>query len=166
MAAPRKGKFTQTGSYLKAAIRRVSETRGFAQSRLLTHWTEIAGPEMAQKTTPVKVSFPKSGLGATLTVLCKGADAPLIEMSLPRLKDRVNAIYGYQAIADIRLTQTAEIGFSEEQEPFSAPRRNKRKVDETTQTTIDTVSDNSLRDALRQLSNNISGTHTKGSINE
>lgn len=162
MGAPRKGRFTQTGSYLKAAIRRVSETRGFAQSRLLTHWAEIAGPQMADKTKPVKVSFPKSGLGATLTLLCKGADAPMLEMSIPQLKDRVNATYGYQAISEIRLTQTAETGFAEEQQPFSAPKRNQRKVDETTNAAIDTVGDNSLRDALRQLSENLSGTNTKG----
>lgn len=162
MSAPRKGKFTQTGSYLKSAIRKVSETRGFAQSRLLTNWAEIAGPEMAQKTTPVKVSFAKSGFGATLTLLCKGADAPMLEMSLPRLVERVNATYGYKAISSIRLTQTAEIGFAEDQAPFSAPNRRKRKVDETTQTTIDTVGDTGLRDALRQLSDNLSGSNTEG----
>ena len=156
MSAPRKGRFKQTGSFLKEAIRRVSETRGFAETRLLTHWEEIAGPEFAQKVTPVKVDFPKAGIGALLTVLCKGADAPMIEMALPQLRERVNSIYGYQAIRDIRITQTAPIGFAEEQAPFSAPKPNKRKIDGPTRETIDTVSDDSLRKALSELERNLS----------
>ena len=155
MSIPRKGRFTQTSSFLRDAIRRVSETRGFSETRLLTSWPEIAGQEFASKLTPVKVSYPKSGLGAVLTVLCKGADAPMMEMTLPQLKDRVNAVYGYQAICDIRITQTAAIGFAEEQAPFSAPKRNKRKVDGPTVSTIDTVADDELRMSLSELKRNL-----------
>ena len=39
--------FALTGGLLKQDIRRASESRGFAQSRVLTHWEEIAGTEMA-----------------------------------------------------------------------------------------------------------------------
>ena len=35
--------FKQTASLLKARIRRVTETRGFAESRVVTHWAEIPG---------------------------------------------------------------------------------------------------------------------------
>ena len=35
--------FKRTNSLLSQQIRKASETRGFAQSRLLTHWAEIAG---------------------------------------------------------------------------------------------------------------------------
>ncbi|MEM9716900.1 MAG: DciA family protein [Pseudomonadota bacterium] len=158
MTAPRKGRFTQTGSYLKSAIRRVSETRGFAETRLLTNWVEIAGPETSSRTKPVKITYPKSGFGAVLTLLCKGADAPMLTMSLPRIRDKVNAVYGYNAIAEIRLTQTAEIGFAEDQAPFSAAERPKRKVDEATTQLIDNVDDTGLRDALAALSHNLCGT--------
>ena len=162
MAVPRKGRFTQTGSYLRDAIRRVSETRGFSETRLLTHWAEIAGPDFATRTTPVKVSFPKGSLGAILTVLCKGADAPMVEMSLPKLRDKVNAVYGYQAISEIKVTQTAPVGFAETQKPFSAPKRNKRKIDEATHAVIDSVADEDLRTALGQLSQNLTGETDKG----
>lgn len=39
--------FAQTGGLLKGDIRRASESRGFAQSRVLTHWEEIAGADIA-----------------------------------------------------------------------------------------------------------------------
>ncbi|MEO0344014.1 MAG: DciA family protein [Pseudomonadota bacterium] len=161
MPAPRRGHFTQTSGFLKAAIRRVSETRGFAQTRLLTNWEDIAGLDMAKRATPVKVSFAKSGLGATLTLLCKGADAPMLEMELPKLKERVNATYGYKAISEIKLTQTAEIGFAEDQAPFFAPSRSIRKVDGETHAIIDSVEDENLQAALTRLSANLTGTNDK-----
>ncbi|MEM0976371.1 MAG: DciA family protein [Pseudomonadota bacterium] len=162
MPTPRKGKFTQTGTYLKDAIRRVSETRGFAETRLLTHWVDIVGPEFAPRVQPVKVAFPKAGFGAVLTVLCKGADAPMIEMSIPRMIERVNSAYGYRAISQIRVTQTAPSGFQEEQRPFEVQTRNQRKVDSKTEAAIDNLNDDGLRDALAALSQNLSGSDQKG----
>ena len=38
--------FMQTGGLLKTRIRSASESRGFAETRLLTHWEDIAGPAM------------------------------------------------------------------------------------------------------------------------
>jgi hypothetical protein len=86
-------------------------------SRLLTHWAEIAGEDIARVTQPVEVSYGK-GFGATLTLLCPGAHAPMIEMQKERLREKVNACYGYNAISRIRITQTARSGFAEPQADF------------------------------------------------
>lgn len=102
-------------------IRLASEARGFAVVRLLTNWAEIAGPEFADCTRPVRISHGR-GFGAVLTLLVQGARAPLIEMGLPRLRERVNACYGFNAIARIQLTQTAATGFAEGQAQFAGPR--------------------------------------------
>ena len=40
--------FEATSGLLKDQIRKVGESRGFAVARLLTHWPEIAGEEMAR----------------------------------------------------------------------------------------------------------------------
>ncbi|MDO5641417.1 MAG: DUF721 domain-containing protein, partial [Paracoccus sp. (in: a-proteobacteria)] len=69
---------------------------------------------------PVRIAHSRSGFGATLTLLTTGASAPLIEMWLPALRERVNACYGYNAIARIQVTQTAPTGFAEAQAQFSA----------------------------------------------
>ena len=58
-------------------------------------------------------------MGATLTLLVQGAAAPLVQMQIPRIQERVNGCYGYSAISRIRLTQTATMGFSDGQSPFT-----------------------------------------------
>jgi hypothetical protein len=106
-ASRRRRGFEQAGGLLSDRIRAVGEARGFAVARLLTHWVEIAGDDIAAVARPVSVRYGREGLGATLTLLAAGAAAPVLQMQLPRLRDRVNACYGYNAIARIRITQTA-----------------------------------------------------------
>ena len=65
---------------MQTRIRTASETRGFAVTRLLTHWSEIVGEATSAIATPVNVSYGKGGMGATLTVLTTGAQAPMLEM--------------------------------------------------------------------------------------
>jgi hypothetical protein len=105
--------FKRTASLLTGRIRAASESRGFAQSRLLTDWTEVAGADVAAVSRPVEVSYGRGGMGATLTLLTTGAQAPMLEMQKDQLRQKVNAVYGYNAIARIRITQTAATGFSE-----------------------------------------------------
>ncbi|MDB2524913.1 DUF721 domain-containing protein, partial [Amylibacter sp.] len=103
--------FIQTGGLLKAKIRAATETRGFAETRLLTNWKDIAGPATASICRPVKVSYGKQGFGATLTLLTTGANAPVLQMQLPKILSKVNSIYGYNAISKIKITQTSPIDF-------------------------------------------------------
>ena len=104
---------------LKDQVRKAGEARGFAIARLLTHWTEIAGEDMARITRPVKVGYGREGMGASLTLLTTGSHAPMVEMQKEKLRDRVNAVYGYAAISRILLTQTSATGFCEGQAEFT-----------------------------------------------
>jgi len=110
--------FARTSTLLQERIRRASESRGFAVSRLLTHWPEAVGPEIAAMARPVEIGYARQGFGATLTVLTTGAQAPLLEMQKETLRERVNAVYGYNAIARVRITQTAATGFAEGRADF------------------------------------------------
>jgi hypothetical protein len=144
---------------MKDAVRVAGESRGFAVARLLTHWAEVAGEDMAKKTRPVKIGYGKGGMGATLTLLVKTAEAPMVQMALPVLKERVNAVYGYAAINHIHLTQTAPIGFAEGQAEFTpAPEiRNPAdpEVAARAEEATEGVADAALRSALEQLAQNI-----------
>lgn len=125
-ASPRRRRrgFEAASSLLAERVQKAAEGRGFAVARLLTHWPEIAGEKLATLTRPVRISHSRSGLGATLTLLTTGPVAPMVEMQLPQLRDRVNACYGYNAVQKIVLTQTAASGFAEGQAQFTpAPRR-------------------------------------------
>lgn len=107
-----------TSGLLQSRIRETTETRGFSESRLLTHWSEAVGSETAAMARPVKVSYAKGGFGATLTLLTTGAFAPMLQAELPKILARVNAVYGYSAISRIHITQTAPTGFSGGQVEF------------------------------------------------
>lgn len=114
--------FAPTSRLLQSRIRTASETRGFAVTRLLTHWEEIVGEAVARVANPVDVSYGRQGLGATLTVLTTGPNAPVLEMQKDQIRERVNACYGYRAISRIRITQTAPTGFAEGAVAFGHPK--------------------------------------------
>jgi len=144
---------------VKDPIRAVGEARGFAVARLLTHWAEVAGEALANKTRPVKIGYGREGMGATLTLLVRGAQATEVEMEKERLRDRVNAIYGYAAIARIHLTQTAPTGFAEGQAEFTPAPKIQPAPDPAilaqAAEAATGVGDATLRAALEQLAQNI-----------
>jgi hypothetical protein len=150
--------FVQTGGLLSSRVRQASETRGFAESRLLTQWVEIVGHTTAAMAQPVKISYGRQGFGATLTLLTNGANAPVLQVELPKIIDRVNACYGYAAISRIRLTQTAETGFGEapaSYQPENAPAQPDPVAVEAVERSVSTVTSDDLRSALAALGRNI-----------
>jgi len=139
---------------MQSRIRAASQSRGFAVARLLTHWEEVAGREIAAICRPVEVTYGKSGLGATLCLLTTGAQAPMLDMEKARIIERVNACYGYRAIARIRITQTARTGFSEGRVQFTARPAQADASPQTSEAAAQAaqgVGDDGLRAALEQL---------------
>jgi hypothetical protein len=153
--------FEPASGLLADRIRQAGEKRGFAVARLLTHWAEVAGEDLARITRPVKVGYGREGFGATLTLLTSSAHAPMVQMQVPALRDRVNACYGYAAIARITLTQTAPTGFAEGQAAFTpAPRDTRPPVTDPALAAraaeaAGGVQDPGLREALAELAQNI-----------
>jgi len=160
---PRSRGFSRAAQLMQPRIRAVSEGRGFAVSRLLTHWTEVVGEATAKIATPVDVSYAKGGMGATLTLLTTGAQAPMLEMQKVQILEKVNACYGYRAIARIKITQTAPTGFAEGRAVFTpapkAARRADPKLAETATALSDGVTDPGLRAALAALGTNVLTKH-------
>jgi hypothetical protein len=159
-AARRMRGFEPAAGLLRDPVRMAGEKRGFAVARLLTHWAEIVGADLASCTRPVKVGYAQGGLGASLTLLTSGAVAPMVEMQKDSIRAKVNACYGYAAIARILLTQTAASGFSEGQAEFRAAQKPlKTPVDPAVLAraagTADGVRDTGLRDALALLAQNV-----------
>lgn len=154
--------FTPAARLLQARIRAAGESRGFAVSRLLTHWDEVVGPAVAAIARPVEVRYGREGMGATLTLLTTGPQAPMLEMQKEAIRDRVNACYGYRAIARIRITQTAPSGFAEAQARFApapAPTLATKAADpgltDRARQETEGVADTELRLALAALAANV-----------
>ncbi len=85
-----------------AAYRR----RGFAEPALVTGWRAVVGDQAADCALPVKIVFPRgSRTGGTLHVRVEGAYALELQHNAPRIVERLNAFYGYAAIARLALHQ-------------------------------------------------------------
>lgn len=157
----RKRGFEAAGGLMASRIQKAGESRGFVITRLLTHWAEVAGPELAAMTRPVKVGYGREGLGATLTVLVSAAHAPLVQMRERQLRERVNAAYGYSAVSKIHFTQTAAQGFAEGKADFThapasaAPARLPPQPSPTSLAVAEGVADEGLRRALAMLAENV-----------
>ena len=151
---PKRGRgFKHAGGLLNDQIRKGAHSRGFAEARLLTHWAEIVGPQIAKIARPGKVSYAKGGMGATLTVSASGANAPVVSMQADAIRTRVNACYGYNAIGRVRVDQSAWVpGMAETQADFAHDRpAPSPKITHG----IENVTDEGLRDALAQLAGNV-----------
>ncbi len=153
--------FERTSTLVGSRVRKAGESRGFAVSRVITHWDEIVGEATASICRPVEVSYGRDGFGATLTVLTTGSNAPMLEMQKEKIRAKVNAVYGYAAISRIRLTQTAPTGFAEGQAQFQ-PRKALAEeatpdpeILERAAQTSDGVQNDDLRRALEMLATNV-----------
>ena len=161
MAARDRGRgFAKAGALVAGQIRKAGESRGFAVSRVLTHWAEIVGPDLSALAFPVDVKYGREGgFGATLTVLAQGARAPLVEMRKEDIRARINAAYGYNAIARVRVTQTSAHGLAEDG-PVFTPRPRAEPLPaapavEAARETAAGIQDTSLRAALEKLAVNV-----------
>jgi hypothetical protein len=82
-------------------------------------------------------------------------------MQKEQLRERVNTVYGYNAISRIRITQTAPTGFADGQVDFDHRPKAKTPVapaPETTRAATELaapVSDDGLRAALESLARNV-----------
>ena len=149
--------FRHAGGVLSGRIRGAAESRGFSHAQIVTRWPEIVGPDIARIAEPVKVTYARQGVGATLVVLTKGAFGPELEMQKPRIREAVNAIYGYNAIARVQITQTAgTTGFAEARAPFeAAPNPVTPAKSSAVRATVAPIESENLRDALARLGQNI-----------
>ena len=85
-----------------AAFRRF----GFVQSSIVSRWREIVGPRYAAVSSPESIRFPhgkkKEGV---LTLVVEGAHAPMMQHVAPAIVERVNAFFGYPAVARVAFRQ-------------------------------------------------------------
>ena len=119
-AGRRRRGFRQAGGLIGGQVQAACKARGFALARLITRWEEIVGADLARAARPVSVSHARKGFGATLTLAAPGATAPLVEMQGETIRARVNAVYGFNAIARVHIRQTGPAGMAEGQARFDA----------------------------------------------
>ena len=125
--------FKNASSMLGQLTQKSLEKKGFAQSKLITNWNEIVGWELSNRSNPSKISFPKSGLGATLIIEIDGAFGPEIDLQREAIKQKVNRVYGYSAVAKIVFRPSPSLGYDVimKKKLFTANDKNKFEVVES-----------------------------------
>ena len=84
--------------------------QGFAARELVTRWAEIAGPEIARHSEPLKIQWPRPVEGqpqepATLVLRVEGPMALEIQHASDVLLQRVNRFFGWSAVGRLALRQ-------------------------------------------------------------
>src|SRR3954466_13925918 len=84
--------------------------QGFAARELVTRWGEIAGPEIAAHSEPLKIQWPRSVQGqpqepATLVLRVEGPMALEIQHASDVILQRVNRFFGWSAVGRLALRQ-------------------------------------------------------------
>jgi hypothetical protein len=79
--------------------------RGFAISRLISHWHDIVG-DTAAWCRPADIHFPRgSSNNGTLKLQITSGRGPQAQAMSAQIIDQVNAAFGYQAVGRITLLQ-------------------------------------------------------------
>ena len=85
-----------------AAFRRF----GFVQSAIVSRWAEIVGERLAGASAPESIRFPQGKKqDGTLTLIVRGAHAPMMQHVAPEIIERVNRFFGYAAVAKLQIKQ-------------------------------------------------------------
>ncbi len=147
------------GSFVPGLTRKAFEKYGFSAATLITDWAAIVGHELARQTSPEKLKWPrqpeiadtdgaqtpktpKTRQGATLFMRVEGSRALEIEYQRAQIAERVNAYFGYRAVADIRIVQA----------PLPKPKAPRvARVTPADKVALPSVQDENLRAALEKL---------------
>ncbi len=142
------------GELVARVIEPVTARRGFVKADLLAAWPEIAGPMHAASTAPEKIVWPRHHPEAeeppagTLIIRADGPRAIFLQHELPQIVERVNAYFGYRAVARARIVQ-GQVRMRASTEP--APPPVDEAVDRRVRAGTAGVEDEGLRAALERL---------------
>src|SRR6201989_1569525 len=126
--------------------------QGFAARELVTRWAEIAGPQIAAHSEPLKMQWPRPVEGqpqepATLVLRVEGPVALEIQHSSDGILERVNRFFGWSAVGRLALRQ-APLSRRNRRTPASGP---DPEAGAEVAKTLSSVEDDDLRAALARL---------------
>lgn len=115
-ARARAGLPRRLAALLPGVTRKALERFGFAYADLLGQWPTIVGPELAAHAVPERIRWPRRvddsdrerpgrRTGGVLVVRVDGPMAVEIQHRAPLIAERINAFYGYFAVAGVKVVQ-------------------------------------------------------------
>lgn len=159
----------RVGRFVPRLTRKAFEKYGFSTAALLTDWANIVGTSLAQHTVPERLKWPRNvnaygdieqsdagRPGATLMLRVDPAHALDVQYDAQQIIERINAYFGYQAIADLRIKQApvdADQAFSSTAPLKHETNQNQPRPEALAD--LSDIDDDGLRDALEKLSAHI-----------
>jgi hypothetical protein len=104
-------------NWVPKLTRKAFEKFGFSTATLLMEWSAIVGEQLASATAPERVKWPRgfetfgeadgdgASRGATLVLRVDPSRALDVEYKTAQIIERINAYFGYRAIAELRILQ-------------------------------------------------------------
>ena len=103
---PRQNRARAVSELLPAIHGAAFKRFGFVQSALVTRWPEIVGTRWAAASAPESLRFPPGKKAdGVLTIVVRGAHAPMMQHIAPEIIERVNRFFGYAAVARLTIRQ-------------------------------------------------------------
>jgi hypothetical protein len=102
-------RFTKSHSlsaYVDAVLAPAARRRGLAAATLIAEWPLVVGERLSSRCQPIKLSFaPGRQSGGTLVLHAAASAALDLQFSERQVVERVNAHYGYAAVARLKIVQ-------------------------------------------------------------
>ena len=158
------------GSFVPRLTRKAMEKYGFSAAALLTDWAQIVGADLARYTEPQRLKWPRAvdaygetdgeaagRPGAILHLSVDGARALDVQYKGRQIIERINAYFGYRAVAELRISQAHMIQSSQSNVPPRLPREVIGPRAQATRPMPDLagIGDDGLRAALEKLQRGI-----------
>lgn len=158
MNKPSRGYPRPLSDLLSATLSDVLKQQGFASAEILSRWKDIAGPDIAAVSEPLRINWPRP-IGdsdpepATLVLRVEGPAALEIQHMSAVILERVNRFFGWQAIGRITLRQAP----LRRREPPKAPVAPNPALTEEIAQSLPELEDDALRQAVARLGAAIKG---------
>lgn len=157
MADQRRGFMRAIASEVPRIAAPILGKRGLAEAQLIAEWASIMGADLAENVSPDRLSFQRGERrDGTLHLRVASGFALEIQHREPQLIERINAFFGYRAVARLHLVQAPPNRTARPSPvlPLPLAARERQVLDQR----LAGIEDPALRAALQRLGASVIGT--------
>ena len=156
MAEERRGRLRALAAEVPRIAGTVLGKHGFGEAQLVAQWAAIIGEDIARAASPEKLSFARGERrDGTLHLRVAPARALEIQHREPVLLERINAFFGYRAVARLALRQAPPVSRARQLPP---PTRQLETGERSwLESRVADIEDPELRGALQRLGEAVIG---------
>ena len=104
--APRHGAMLSLAATLPRVTRKTLGRHGLAEAGLVADWSAIVGPDIADKSLPLRLAFSSGDRrNGTLHMRVTGSLAIEVQHLEPVIIERINGYFGYAAVRRLKIQQ-------------------------------------------------------------